>query len=122
MKFMTIVKSSEQAGPPPMALMQAIGQLGEEAVKAGVLVEMGGLLPSAKGFRVRIEKGKLSVIDGPFAEAKEVIGGYAVYDLPSRTEALDWCRRFMELHLTHWPQFEGESEVRQIFGPGDMPG
>jgi len=122
MKFMMMVKASEQAGPPPMALMQAIGQLGEEAVKAGVLVEMGGLLPTAMGVRVRASKGKVSVMDGPFSEAKEVVGGYAVYELPSRAEAIQWCRRFMELHVQHWPEFEGESEIRQISGPGDMPG
>src|SRR4051812_21494097 len=122
MKFMTMVKSSEQAGPPPMALMQAIGQLGAEAVKAGVLVEMGGLMPTAMGARVRASKGKLSVIHGPFAEAKEVIGGYAVYDVASRADAIEWCRRFMELHVQHWPGWEGETELRQIFGPGDMPG
>jgi hypothetical protein len=82
---------------------------------------MGGLLPSAMGARVRIARGKLSVIDGPFAEAKEVVGGYAVYVASSKAEAIEQARRFMDLHLKHWPGWEGETELRQIYEPGEMP-
>jgi hypothetical protein len=114
MRFMTMVKSAEGSGFPPQALMDGIAKLGQEAAKAGVLVETGGLLPSAMGARVRIAKGQLEVIDGPFSEAKEVVGGYAVYDVKSREEALEWTRRFMELHREHWPGWEGETELRQI--------
>src|SRR6476619_4713622 len=81
MRFMIMVKSAESASPPPMALMAAIAKLGEEATRAGVMVETGGLLPSAMGARVRLSAGKLVVTDGPFAETKELIGGYAVYDV-----------------------------------------
>jgi hypothetical protein len=121
MRFMTMVKSAENSGPPPKALMDAIANLGIEAAQAGVLVESGGLAPTAKGGRVRLSGGKLTVFDGPFAEAKEVIGGYAVYDLASRDEAMKWATRFMELHRDNWPGWEGEAEVRQIFGPSDFP-
>jgi hypothetical protein len=121
MKFMTLVKSAENAGPPPQALMEAIGQLGQQAGGKGVMVQMGGLLPSAMGARVAVRKGKLSVIDGPFTEAKEVVGGFAVYDVPTKEEAIEWTRRFMELHRVHWPGWEGETELRQMFEPGDMP-
>jgi hypothetical protein len=115
MRFMTFVKSAENTyGPPPPALMQAIAALGEEASKAGLLVEMGGLMPSAAGARIRIDKGKLTVLDGPFTEAKEVIGGYAVFNFPTRAEAMKWCERFMELHRETWPIWEGESEIRQV--------
>jgi hypothetical protein len=100
--------------------MDAIARLGEEAAKAGVLVEMGGLLPSAMGARVRLAGGKLSVTDGPFTEAKEVIGGYAVYAVKSREEAVKWTMRFMELHKEHWKGWEGESEIRQIFDASDF--
>jgi hypothetical protein len=117
MKFMTLVKSAENAGPPPQALMDAIGQLGMEAGQSGVMVQMGGLLPSAMGARVRVAKGKLTITDGPFTEAKEVVGGYAVYDVGSREDAIEWTRRFMELHREHWPGWEGETELRQIFEP-----
>ena len=115
MRFMIMVKSAENAGPPPMALMEAIGKLGEEATRAGVMVETGGLLPSAMGARVRLSAGKLVVIDGPFTESKELIGGYAVYDLTSMQEAIEWTSRFMQLHKEHWPGWEGESEIRQMF-------
>jgi hypothetical protein len=123
MRFMTMVKSVEgRGGPPPKALMDAIMNLGMEASKAGVLVESGGLAPTVKGGRVTLFGGKVTVLDGPFSEAKEVIGGYAVYDLKSKAEAMEWARRFMELHREHWPGWEGEAEVRQIFAPGDLPG
>lgn len=117
MKFMTMVKSDESYGPPPQALMDAIGRLGEEAARAGVLVETGGLLPTAMGARVRLAGGKVAVIDGPFTEAKEVIGGYAVFEVKTRAEALEWTRRFMDVHREHWQGWEGETEVRQIFDP-----
>jgi hypothetical protein len=120
MRFMTLVKSAENAGPPPQALMDAIGKLGQEATKAGVLVEMGGLFPTVAGARVRISRGKLTVTDGPFAEAKEVVGGYAVFDLKSKDEAIKQAVRFMELHKQHWPGWEGETEVRQIFDETDF--
>ena len=84
MRFMSMVKSSEdhRLGPPPQALMEAMDKLGQEMTKAGVMVDMGGLLPTAMGaYRVRLSRGKLSVTDGPFSEAKEVIGGYAVFDV-----------------------------------------
>jgi hypothetical protein len=120
MRFMTMVKAAEHSGPPPQALMEAIGRLGEEAGRAGVMVEMGGLLPSGAGARVRLEGGKVTVTDGPFSEAKEVIGGYAVFDVKSKQEAIEWTKRFMELHRGHWRGWEGETEVRQLFdGPPD---
>jgi hypothetical protein len=83
MKFMTMVKSPENSGPPPQDLMDAIAKLGQEAGQQGVMVEMGGLYPSANGARVRLTGGKIRVIDGPFTEAKELIGGYAVFDVPT---------------------------------------
>ena len=123
MRFMTMVKSVEGAGGmPPKALMDAINDLGVEAAKKGVLVEAGGLAPTAMSGRVTVSGGKLTVLDGPFSEAKEVIGGYAVYDLKSKAEAMEWARRFMEIHRELWPGWEGEAEVRQIFAPGDFPG
>ena len=116
MRFITMVKSAENSplGPPPSALMEAIGKLGEEAARAGVMVEMGGLLPTALGARLRISGGKLTVTDGPFSEAKEVIGGYAVYSVKTKEEAVEWARRFMNLHKQHWPGWEGETELRQL--------
>jgi len=123
MRFMTMVKSVEGAGGmPPKSLIDAINNLGVEAARQGVLVEAGGLAPTAMSGRVTVSGGKLTVLDGPFSETKEVIGGYAVYDLKSKVEAMEWARRFMELHRELWPGWEGEAEVRQIFAPGEFPG
>jgi hypothetical protein len=122
MRFMTMVKSAENSGPPPQALMDAIARLGQEAAQAGVMVEMGGLLPSAMGARLRLANGKLLVTDGPFAETKEVIGGYAVYSVKSKQEAIEWARKFLEVHRQHWKGWEGEVEIRQLFdGPPSDP-
>ena len=120
MKFMMLVKHGENSGPPPKELMDAIEILSEEAVKNGTMLGNGGLAPTAQSTRVRLAGGKVSVIDGPFTEAKEVIGGYAQFELKSKQEAIDGAVRFMELHRKHWPGCEGETEVRQIFGPEDF--
>ena len=114
---MVMVKAPENFGPPPQGLMEGIAKLGEEAMKVGVLVQPGGLLPSARGARVRLKDGKISVTDGPFTEAKELIGGFAIYDVKSKDEVVEWTRRFMDLHKQHWPGWEGESEIREMY-PG----
>jgi hypothetical protein len=115
MRFMIMVKSTETAGPPPKALMDAIAKLGEENARTGVLVETGGLYPTATATRVRLAGGKLTTTDGPFTESKEVVGGYAVYNVSSKEEAVRWTTRFMELHREHWKGWDGEAEIRQIF-------
>ena len=120
MKFMMLVKHAENPGPPPKELMDAIAILSEEAVNNGSMLGNGGLAPTAQSTRVRVSKGKLNVIDGPFTEAKEIVGGYAQFELKSKQEAIDGAVRFMELHRKHWPEWEGETEIRQIFGPEDF--
>ena len=112
MRFMTIVKTREGVRPS-QALIDKIGKLGEEGLKQGVMVGMGGLAPTAAGARARLANGKITITDGPFAEAKEVIGGYAIYDVPSKKEALDWTRAFLEAHIGLWDH-ELEVEVRQM--------
>jgi len=114
MRFMMIVKSAENSGPPPKDLMDAISKIAEEATKAGEMIESGGLASTATGTRVRLSGGKLTVTDGPFAEAKEVFGGYAVFELKSKKEAIESAVRFMELHKQHWPGWDGETEIRQL--------
>jgi hypothetical protein len=115
MRFMMMVKTAERSGPPPKEMMDAMGKLAEESTKAGEMVESGGLGPTAAGSRVRLAGGKITVTDGPFTEAKEVFGGYAVFELKSKEEAIERTRRFMELHHKHWPGWEGETEIRQVF-------
>jgi hypothetical protein len=119
MRFMMIVKHNGEFRPPPKQLIDAIGQLSEEAVKAGTMLGSGGLAPTAKGARVRLSNGKITVTDGPFAETKEIIGGYAQFELPSKEEAVAGALRFMELHQKYWPGWEGETEIRQMMETGE---
>jgi hypothetical protein len=116
MKYLMLIKHSEshRSEPIPQALMDAMGEFVTESFKSGVLKDTGGLKPSSEGFRVRLSKKQLKVIDGPFTESKEVVGGYAIVEVASREEALKIARQFMELHRQHWPTFEGESEVRPL--------
>jgi hypothetical protein len=118
---MMLVKSAENLGPPPEALMDAIGKMAEEATKAGLMLQTGGLAPTAMSSRVRLSQGRLTTTDGPFTESKEVIGGFAVFEFKSTEEAIESAVKFMELHRQHWPGWDGETEVRQIFGPEDFP-
>jgi len=119
MRFMMIVKHAEKQGPPPQQLMDAIGKLAEEETRAGTMIDSGGLGPTAQGARVRLSGGRVVVTDGPFTETKEVVGGYAQFELISKEEAIKSAVRFMELHKQHWPGWEGETEVRQMYGPED---
>jgi hypothetical protein len=121
MRYMMIVKHAENQGAPPKALMDAIAQLAQEDAKTGTMIGNGGLRPTAQGARVRLSGGKVSVIDGPFTEAKEIIGGYAQFELKSKQEAIEGAVRFMELHKKYWPGWEGETEVREMYDPGEHP-
>ena len=123
MKYLAFIRHTEayRNGPPPAALMEAMGHFVERSLKEGTLVDTGGLLPSKDGFKVRLDKGKITVKDGPFTEAKEIIGGWAILKADSREQAVRVATEFMELHRKHWPEFEGESEVRPMFEPGEGP-
>ena len=121
MKFMMLVKTTENLGPPPKALLDASNKMAEEATKAGQMLQTGGLAPTAMSSRVRLSNGTLTAIDGPFAETKEVVGGFAVFELTSREEAIESVVKYMELYKQFWPGWEGEIEIRQIFGPEDSP-
>jgi hypothetical protein len=123
MKYLTFIRHSESyrdAGPPP-ALLDAMGRFVQKSLQDGSLVDTGGLLPTKDGFRIRLSKGTISMTDGPFSETKEVIGGWAIIKADSRAEALRIAQEFMELHRKHWPEFEGEAEVRLMFEPGKGP-
>jgi hypothetical protein len=111
-----LIKHSEsyQKEPIPQALMDGMGEFVAESFKSGILKDTGGLKPTAEGFRVRSSRGELKVSDGPFTEAKEVVGGFAIVEVPSKEEAREVARQFMELHRVHWPAFEGECEVRPL--------
>ena len=115
MRFMMLVKSAENSGPPPKELMDAIAKLGEDASKSGTMIETGGLAPAAMSTRVRLAQGQITAIDGPFAETRELVGGYAIFEFNSKQEAIESAQEFMELHRKYWPGWEGETEIRQIF-------
>ncbi len=123
MKYLCFIRHSEKLRElqPPPALMEAMGEFVARSMKDGTLVDTGGLLPSKEGVRVRLEKGKITTTDGPFVESKEVIGGWAILKTDSKAEAIRIATEFMELHRRHWPAFDGESEVRPMFEPGEGP-
>ena len=109
MRFMVLYRSGKETDAPPSEQeMVNVGQLIEEMAKAGVLIATDGLQPSWKGARVRISGGNFTVTDGPFAETKEVIGGYAILRVKSKSEAIELAKRFLQV------MGEGESEVRQM--------
>jgi hypothetical protein len=93
---------------------EAMGRFIDKSLKEGTLVDTGGLMPSKKAARIRLENGALKVIDGPFSESKEVIGGWAILNADSMDEAMRVAKEFMELHREFWPGFVGESEVRPM--------
>ncbi len=115
MKFLTMVKGAEGQGMPPAELIEAIEKSADELSKNGTMVLRGGLYPAAQAARIRVAGGTVTVTDGPFAEAKEVVGGFAIFEFKSRAEAVESAKEWAELHHRLWPAWVGETEVRQIF-------
>ncbi|HUD68495.1 MAG TPA: YciI family protein [Candidatus Sulfotelmatobacter sp.] len=112
MRFLSIYKTAERSTPPTPQEMATMGKLVEEGMKAGWLLATEGCLPTKLGARVRRASGKLTVVDGPFTEAKEVVGGFAILKANSKEEAIELARQFLEV------AGEGECELRQLYGPG----
>jgi hypothetical protein len=115
MRFMYIVTSPHPMPPTP-ELAEAIHKLADREIKAGRMLDNGGLMPVSTGARVRVADGELSVIDGPFVEAKEMIGGYAIFELRDKEEAVAMAVEFMQLHKDHMPGWDGTCEVRAFAG------
>jgi hypothetical protein len=116
MRFMYIVTSA-QSGPPTPELLEKMHKLADREIKSGRMLDNGGLMPVAMGAQVRVAKGQLSVIDGPFVEAKEVVGGYAIFELQGKDEAVAMAVEFMQLHKDYMPGWEGTCEVRTFASP-----
>ena len=116
MRYMMFIKHQEnyKMEDVPQSLFGAMGEFVQESFKSGLLVDTAGLQPTSKGKRVRLSGGKLTVTDGPFAESREVVGGYAIVEAKTYDEAMTLATKFMELHRVHWPAFEGECEVRPL--------
>ena len=116
MRFLMLVKHGENPDTPPKEFLDAMTKLGENAAKSGTMIASGGLASISKSTRVRVSRGQVTAIDGPYTEAKEVVGGFAMFELKSHQEALEGAMNFMELHKKYWPGWEGETEIRQVLG------
>lgn len=115
MRFLSMIRVDERSGQvPSQQLMDDMGKLIDEMTREGTLVRTAGLRKTAEGKRVRWRRGQLSVVDGPFTETKEVIGGFAILEAASMGEALELTKRFLRIHGDAW---DIECEVRQIDGP-----
>ena|SRR5258708_38151419 len=114
MKFLSIYKSPERGTPPTQEEMTRMGKLIEEGMKAGWLVATEGCLPTALGARVRRSDAKLTVTDGPFTEAKEQVGGFAILKTNSKAEAIELAKQFLSV------VGEGECELRQVYEAGEQ--
>ena len=112
MRFLSIYKSVETGAPPSPEEMERMGKLIEEGMKAGYLLGVEGCLPSATGARVRLANGKVTVTDGPFTEAKEVVGGFAILQAGSKEEAVELARQFLRV------AGDGECELRLLYEAG----
>ena len=127
MRYMMLVKGNKdyEAGiPPKKELIEAVAKHGAALAKAGILLDTGGLMPTSKGARVVVSGGNLNVIDGPFSEAKEVIGGFGILKADSKEEAIKLGKIFMQIHIDALgPGYEGELEIRQMHdtSPGEQP-
>ncbi|MFH7323306.1 YciI family protein [Aeromicrobium sp. HA] len=119
MKFMTLVHETHRpTDEPPMELFAAIGALQAKSTADGTFVQAGGLAPmAAAGAIVSLTGGSIGTTDGPFVEVKELVGGYAVYDVADTETAVEKARSFLQAHLDSWPGWEGWVEVRAIFEP-----
>jgi len=116
MRFLSLIRIDETSGQAPSEqLMADMGKLIDELTRTGQLVSTAGLRPTSEGVRVRLHRGgKLTSLDGPFTESKEVVGGYAILEAQSKAEAVELTRRFLQVHGTDW---DVECEVRQLDGP-----
>ena len=123
MRCMMFIKHPKDYDPSqvPPSLFGAMAEFVEENAKKGVFLDGAGLKPLTSATRVQLAKGTIKVTDGPFAEAKEVVGGYALCQFNTHAEAVELATRFMELHRTHWPEFEGVAEVRPLEDVPDQP-
>lgn len=123
MRVLTTIKMSEQVGAPPEALYGAMDETIKEIDAGLTLIDTNGLLPSGVvGTRLVSTGGRTTVIDGPFTESREIVGGYAIVEVDTFAQAVEATRKIIAVHEKHWPGWEGEAEVRQIMGPEDQPG
>ena len=116
-RYLSMIRVDEQ-NPPDLSASpefpQRMGALFEEITKAGVMLDTAGLTPTSEGTRITWTDGKLSYKDGPFTESKEVVGGYAILQAKDKAEAMEWTKRFLQIHPEHW---NVTAEIREIAEP-----
>jgi len=119
MLYMFLVSGVEDGKQPPAELFEEIEKLSEQEIAAGRMKARGGLLPTAMGSaRIESRRGKLKLTDGPFAETKEVLGGFSIFEFATHEEAIAAAESFMDIHRRIWPEWEGVCEMRPMFGFG----
>ena len=121
MRYMVFVKMAEDVGDAPPRLHEVMGRELGEAFASGSIIDAGGLYPTAQSVEIRLTAGEVTTTDGPFAEAKEVVGGYSILEARSEEEAVAGARRVIEIHREFWPGWEGSVEVRRIATPEEGP-
>lgn len=121
MRYMVFVKMAEDVGDAPTELQDVMGRELGEAFASGSIIDAGGLYPTAQSTQIRLTGGEIVATDGPFTEAKEVVGGYSILEARSHEEAVAAARRVIEIHQELWPGWEGSVEVRRITTFDDGP-
>ena len=121
MRYLCFVKMDEAVANPPKALMDAMGEHVEKGFASGVLLDAGGLYGKDDAVEYRVRGGHVSVVDGPYAEVKEVVGGWAIIKVDSDEEARAEGQAMADLHVEHWPGWEGAIEIRRIAEPDEAP-
>jgi hypothetical protein len=117
MRYMVFVKMTEDVGDPPAELVEAMSREMGGAFADGSMVAAGGLYPMSQSTEIRLEGGAVTTHDGPYAEVKEVVGGFSILEVRTHADAVESARRVIELHRRHWRGWRGAVEVRRIAGP-----
>lgn len=121
MRYMVFVKMVEDSGDPPQELVDVMGAEMTKLFAAGSMLDAGGLYGTKDSTEIRLTAGEVTVTDGPYSEAKEVVGGWAIIEARSHEEAVEGAHRLIQIHKDYWPGWEGSVEVRRISGPDEGP-
>jgi hypothetical protein len=119
---LTLLKMAEDVGEPPAELFAAMDTTIKEIAGSLTLIDTNGLVPSKDGVRIRGDRGRVTMLDGPFTETKELVGGYALVEVDTFEQAVEASRKIVAVHTDHWPTWVGEAEVRQVMGADEVPG
>ena len=122
MRYLLFIKMAEDHPmPPPLALMEAMESYMKESFANGTLLDTGGLYPESQSLQLQVRKGKVTVTDGPFSEAKEVVGGFGIFTVETEEAARAEAQRMVDVHTENWPEWEGSVELRRIAEPDEGP-